>query len=58
VQHVLPEGFHKIRHFGLYAAGAHARLALARAQLGSIRCTEHRMVLTPRHAYITGHDRH
>jgi hypothetical protein len=34
VQHVLPEGFHKIRHFGLYAAGAHARLALARAQLG------------------------
>jgi hypothetical protein len=34
VQHVLPEGFHKIRHFGLYAAGAHQRLALARAQLG------------------------
>jgi hypothetical protein len=34
VQHVLPKGFHKLRHVGLYAAGAHARLALARARLG------------------------
>jgi len=33
VQHVLPAGYHKLRHFGLYAAGAHERLALARAQL-------------------------
>ena len=33
VQHVLPEGFHKLRHFGLYAAGAHERLALARTRL-------------------------
>jgi hypothetical protein len=33
VQHVLPEGFHKLRHFGLYASGAHQRLALARTRL-------------------------
>jgi Putative transposase/Transposase zinc-binding domain len=33
VQHVLPEGFHKLRHFGLYAASAHERLAFARARL-------------------------
>jgi hypothetical protein len=32
VQHVLPDGFHKIRHIGLYAA--HAKLAAARALLG------------------------
>lgn len=31
VQHVLPDGFHKIRHVGLYAS--RERLALARAQL-------------------------
>jgi predicted Zn-ribbon and HTH transcriptional regulator len=34
VQHVLPDGFHKIRHFGLYASAAHQRLALARERLG------------------------
>jgi len=33
VQHVLPKGFHKLRHIGLYASGAHERLALARARL-------------------------
>lgn len=34
VQHVLPDGFHKIRHFGLYAAaGAKRRLELARTRL-------------------------
>ena len=32
VQHVLPAGFHKIRHIGLYASPA--RLALARERLG------------------------
>jgi hypothetical protein len=32
VQHVLPDGFHKIRHIGLYAA--HTKLAAARALLG------------------------
>ena len=31
VQHVLPDGFHKIRHYGLYA-GAHARGALEQAR--------------------------
>jgi hypothetical protein len=34
VQHVLPDGFHKIRHIGLYAPSCHERLALARAHLG------------------------
>ena len=33
VQHVLPVGFHKLRHIGLYAASAHERRALARAHL-------------------------
>lgn len=32
VQHVLPDGFHKIRHIGLYASAQ--RLALARERLG------------------------
>jgi hypothetical protein len=32
VQHVLPDGFHKIRHIGLYASPT--RLALARERLG------------------------
>jgi hypothetical protein len=33
--HVLPHGFHKIRHFGLYAGNAvHGRLAAARSLLG------------------------
>src|SRR5690606_30230050 len=34
VQHVLPTGFHKIRHFGLYAGAAKARHARALARLG------------------------
>jgi hypothetical protein len=33
VQHVLPDGFHKIRHYGLYASGAHPLRAIARALL-------------------------
>jgi hypothetical protein len=32
VQHVLPQGFHKIRHFGLYASPS--KLAVARERLG------------------------
>ncbi len=32
VQHVLPEGFHKIRHVGLY--GSRTKLAVARERLG------------------------
>jgi len=34
VQHVLPDGFHKIRHVGLYAALSEKRRELARARLG------------------------
>jgi hypothetical protein len=33
VQHVLPDGFHKIRHYGLYAGGASAKRALAHSLL-------------------------
>jgi hypothetical protein len=33
VKHVLPEGFHKIRHIGLYASSCQAKLALARQLL-------------------------
>ena len=38
--HVLPIGFHKIRHFGLYAGALHDRLALAAAHLGQPRLPE------------------
>jgi len=34
VQHVLPDGLHKIRHAGLYASASHARRELARTRLG------------------------
>jgi hypothetical protein len=34
VQHVLPDGFHKIRHIGLYASSSQERLAVARERLG------------------------
>jgi hypothetical protein len=34
VQHVLPDGFHKIRHVGLYAAASGERRETARALLG------------------------
>jgi len=33
IQHVLPAGFHKIRHYGLYAASLAERRELARARL-------------------------
>jgi hypothetical protein len=37
--HVLPRGFVKIRHFGLYAAGSvHSKLAVARAAIESSQC--------------------
>jgi hypothetical protein len=41
VQHVLPEGFHKIRHAGLYAGAnvANGRLQAARAAAGGIVTT-------------------
>jgi len=35
IQHVLPDGFKKIRHYGLYASSADAALAMARAGLES-----------------------
>jgi hypothetical protein len=34
VQHVLPDGFHKIRHYGLYASNAQAARDTARSLLG------------------------
>jgi hypothetical protein len=36
IQHVLPDGFKKIRHYGLYASGADDKLDLARARLASV----------------------
>jgi hypothetical protein len=53
VQHVLPDGFHKIRHIGLYAS---PRLRAARARLGTPRAAppsrpswqEHLLELTGR----------
>ena len=39
VQHVLPNGFKKIRHFGLYASSHVAALELARSQLSSTGST-------------------
>lgn len=33
IQHVLPDGFKKIRHYGLYASGGDDKLAVARARL-------------------------
>jgi hypothetical protein len=35
VQHVLPTGFHKIRHVGLYASACAGKLAVARRCLGA-----------------------
>jgi hypothetical protein len=35
IQHVLPDGFKKIRHYGLYASSARDKLELARAVLES-----------------------
>jgi hypothetical protein len=36
LQHVLPNGFHKIRHYGLYAGSSGAELERARGHLGSL----------------------
>jgi hypothetical protein len=36
VQHVLPEGFHKIRHYGLYAGAAHVKRLVARNLCGPL----------------------
>ncbi len=37
VQHVLPDGLHKIRHYGLYAGALAAQLATTRTALGAAR---------------------
>jgi hypothetical protein len=34
--HVLPDGFHKIRHYGLYASASRGELERARARLQSL----------------------
>jgi hypothetical protein len=61
VQHVLPDGFHKIRHFGLYAAAAVAEtLPAAHAVLTPISMPTHVAPLRPtwrqRLCELTGHD--
>ena len=39
--HVLPEGFHRIRHYGLFANGHRAvKLALCRELLGAVATPE------------------
>jgi hypothetical protein len=57
VQHVLPDGFHKIRHIGLYAPASHERLALARALLGmAIPAPRPRLSWDQRLLALTGRD--
>jgi hypothetical protein len=40
LQHVLPDRFHKIRHYGLYAASAKEQLEVARQQLAPARSAQ------------------
>lgn len=56
-QHVLPDGFHKVRHYGLYASGAHAARDAARALLGQSEET-HRKRRTAAELllHVTGRD--
>jgi hypothetical protein len=56
VQHVLPEGFHKIRHFGLYASPS--KLALARERLGMppVRTRRRRPSYDEKLLELTGRD--
>jgi len=56
VQHVLPDGLHKIRHVGLYAPASAARRELARARLGDTRRTLPRRGWRERLAHLTGRD--
>ena len=63
VQHVLPDGFHKIRHFGLYASAAVANtLPAARAALAPASAPTPVAPLPPtwrdRLRALTGHDVH
>lgn len=55
VHHVLPRGFHKIRHVGLY--GSRERLAKARAVLGSRACRPAKVIAwRERLRLLTGRD--
>jgi Putative transposase/Transposase zinc-binding domain len=56
VRHVLPDGFHKIRHAGLYAAAAARRCNIARAHLGATLAPRRRCSWRERFARLTGRD--
>jgi hypothetical protein len=56
VQHVLPDGLHKIRHVGLYAPASAARRELARACLGDARRSRRQRSWRERLARLTGRD--
>jgi hypothetical protein len=56
VQHVLPDGLHKIRHVGLYAPASDARRECARTLLGDAVRTQPHATWRERLAYLTGRD--
>jgi hypothetical protein len=56
VQHVLPDGLHKIRHVGLYAPASDARRELARKLLGKPARALPRADWRQRLARLTGRD--
>jgi len=56
VQHVLPDGLHKIRHTGLYASASVARRELARTRLGMTLQTLRATPWRQRLARLTGRD--
>jgi hypothetical protein len=56
VQHVLPDGLHKIRHVGLYAPASTARRELARERLGDTLRIRPPQSWRERLARLTGRD--
>jgi putative transposase len=56
VRHVLPDGFHKIRHVGLYAPAAARRCETARARLGATSRPRRRCGWRERLVQLTGRD--
>lgn len=56
VQHVLPDGLHKLRHIGLYASAAEARCQLARKLLGAVLRAPRRSPWREQLARLTGRD--
>jgi len=56
VRHVLPDGFHKIRHVGLYAPAAARRRRIARTALGQRPRPRRRRDWRQRLAQLTGRD--